>query len=134
MDKQRDELDEIFVDRNEPADKKIIVEILKPLVTIDGEGIINFTEKYEKLAENRRALVYFVCKKAISLRKGSNETEPIGPTELSRGARISENSAKHAIFRDYKRILVKEGSGYIIPNYKLNMVKELLQYETNISK
>jgi len=121
-----DELDEIFVDKNIPVDKKLVVEILKPFVTIDNEGTIDFTEEYEKLNENKRALVYFVSKKAMVLREVPEIVESIGPTELSRKAHISESSAKHAIFRDYKKILKKEKNGYIIPNHKLKQVKEII--------
>jgi len=126
MTEKKDELDEIFVDKNEPADKKLIVDILKPYVTIDNEGVINFTEEYEKLTENKKALIYFICKKAIILRGVEGITESVGQTELSKCAQISGSSARHAIFRDYKKILKKEGKGYIIPNHKLRKVKELL--------
>jgi len=130
-----DELDEIFVDKNIPIDKKLIVEILKPFVTIDNEGILEFNEDYEKLTENKRALVYFVAKKAMILREIPGIAEATGPTELSRKAHISENSAKHAIFRDYKKILKKEGEGYTIPNHKLKKIKEIIfKNETNTSK
>lgn len=121
-----DELDEIFVNKNVPVDKKLIVEILKPFVTIDNEGILDFTEEYEKLNENKRALVYFVAKKAMVLREIPAIIEPIGPTELSRNAHISESSAKHAIFRDFKKILKKEKNGYTIPNHKLKQIKEII--------
>lgn len=135
MDKQKDELDEIFVDKNEPADKKLIVDILKPYVTIDNEGIINFKEEYEKLTESKKALVYFICKKAMILRGVVGINESIGQTELSKGAQISESSARHAIFRDFKKILKKEGSGYVILNYKLKKIMEILsKNETNTSK
>jgi phosphoenolpyruvate carboxylase len=121
-----DELDEIFVDKNVLVDKKLVVEILKPFVTIDNEGILDFTEEYEKLNENKRALVYFVAKKAMVIREIPEIIESVGPTELSKKAHISESSAKHAIFRDYKKILKKEKSGYIIPNHKLKQIKELI--------
>jgi len=123
----KDELDEIFVDKNEPVDKKLIVEILRPYVSIDEEGIIDFKEDYDNLNENQKALIYFVCKKAMILRGIEGIKEPAGPTEVSKNAQISESSAKHAIFRDYKKLLKKEKGGYIIPNYKLKIVKELLK-------
>ena len=46
---KQDELDEIFVDKNEPADKRLVVEILKPYVTIDLIGNISFSENFEKI-------------------------------------------------------------------------------------
>jgi hypothetical protein len=121
-----DELDEIFVDKNEPIDKKLIVEILKPYVVIDNDGEIRFLEQYDSIKDNKKALIYFVCKKAMMLKGIKTSPEPIGPTELSKGAHISESTAKHAIFRDYKKILKKEKLGYIIPNYQLNKIKELI--------
>jgi len=127
MEKEKDELDEIFVDKNEPVNKKEIVEILKPYVTIDNEGVINFKEEYEALEENKKALVYLVCKKAIILRGIESVTESAGPKEISEGAHINESSAKSAISRDFKRILKKEAKGYIIPNYHLKKIKEILK-------
>ena len=123
---QKDELDEIFVNKNEPADKRLIIEILKPYVNIDEEGVISFKDNYEKLNENQKSLIYFICKKAMVLRGVKNITEPTGPTEVTKNAQVSESSAKHAIFRDYKSLLKKEGNGYVIPNYKLKKVQEIL--------
>lgn len=126
-----DELDEIFVDKNTEVDKRLIVDILKPFITIDHEGILDFTEEYEKLRDNKRALVYFVAKKAMILREIPGVIESIGPTELSKKAHISESSAKHAIFRDYKKILKKEKRGYIVPNHKLKQIKEIIFQDGN---
>lgn len=128
---QKDELDEIFVDKNEPADKKLIVGILKPYATIDEEGVIGFEKSYEKLKEHQKALIYSVCKKAMVLRRIKDIEESSGPTEISKNAQISENSAKHALFRDYKKLFKKEGKGYVIPNYNLRKVKEILQGDKN---
>jgi len=128
---QKDELDEIFVGKNEPADKKLIAGILKPYVTIDEEGIINFEESYEKLKENQKALIYSVCKKAMVLRGIKDIEESSGSIEISKNAQISENNAKNALFRDYKKLFKKEGKGYVIPNYNLRKVKEILQKNKN---
>jgi len=125
-DESNDVLNEIFVDKNEPTDKKMLVEILKPFVTIDSEGTISFSEKYDNLDEMKKALVYLTCRKAIVLRNIENVTEPAGPAEVSQKAMINSSSAKNALCTRYKNILKKEKDGYIIPSYNLKKVKELI--------
>ena len=124
---EKDELDEIFVDRNEPASKKVLVRILKPFVIIDEEGVINFLDAYDGLKEIHKALVYMICKKAMVLRGIESIKEPAGPKEISEGAMISEVNAKHALYRDHKFLVKKEEGGHIIPNYKLSKVEEVLK-------
>ena len=59
MQENNDILNEIFVDRNEPVDKKLLVDIIKGYVTIDNEGVLNFSEKYENLIGHKKILLYF---------------------------------------------------------------------------
>src|SRR3989344_6002595 len=120
----KDELDEIFVDKNESVDKKIVVDILKPLVTIDQEGVLSFTEGYESLDETKKALVYLVCKKAITLRGINGFIESSGPTEISKGAHTSVKNVENALYIYHKNLVKKEGKGYVIPNHNLKKVKE----------
>ena len=121
-----DPLNDIFVDKNEPVDKKILVEIIKPYATIDKEGIVNFTDEYEKLTESKKTLVYLCCKKAMILREIPEIDEGCGPKEISEKARVSLNGAKQAVSVTYKKILGKDSNGTIIPNYNLKKVKDIL--------
>lgn len=122
MTNNSDPLDEIFVDENEPANKKLLVEILKPLATIDSKGIINFTENYAKLKESKKALVYMLCKKAMVLKGLSDVAEKTNVKELTNGAMINESNAKNALFTYFKNIV----KGGMIPNHNLRKVKELI--------
>jgi hypothetical protein len=121
-----DELDEIFVEKNETEDKKLVVDILKPLVTIDNQGNISFKDAYNSLDEMKKALIYLVCKKAILLRGIEGFVEPSGPAEVSKGAFISISSAKNALCTHYNKFLKKEKEGYIVLNHNLRKIKELL--------
>ena len=115
------------MDENEPADKKLIVEILKPYVTIDKEGIISFLDKYENLKSREKILVYLICRKAMTLKNIiDTDEEPMSPKGISQNARISGGSAKD-ISRDVilKKIVKKEKRKYSIPNYNLKKVKEV---------
>jgi hypothetical protein len=124
---KKDELDEIFVDINEPADKKIIVEILKPFIRIDKAGVINFLNKYHDLKEIQKSLIYLICKKAMILRGIKDVIEPALAKEISKRAMINLKSAENSLYRDHKSLVKKEGKGYIVPNYNLQKIKELLQ-------
>jgi hypothetical protein len=123
---EKDVLDEIFVDKNVPMDKKILVEILKPFVTIDNEGIINYNEEYDKLKDSLKALIY-LCSKKAKTEKGilEKDQESAGPKEISDNTGISIGSAKMVVIRD-KKILTRVSGGYIIPNYNLRKVKEII--------
>lgn len=127
---EKDELDEIFVDKNEPADKKILVEILKPFVTIDSEGVISFSADYNKLNESKKVLVYLLCKKAMCLKGIKDIMEPSKESEVIEKAMVSKSTAKNALYTLYKNLVKKDGNGYIIPNYNLLKTKNLL-LETN---
>ena len=126
---KNDELDEIFVDRNEPADKKVLVEILKPLVTIDSEGVISFSNEYNKLKESKKVLVYLLCKKAMCIRGIEGINEPSKESEVIEKVMVSKSTAKNALYTLYKTLVKREGEGYIIPNYNLIKTKKLLSEE-----
>ena len=127
---EKDELDEIFVDKNEPADKKILVKILKPFVTIDSEGVISFSADYNKLNGSKKVLVYLLCKKAMCLKGVKDVVEPSKESEVIEKAMVSKSTAKNAIYTLHKNLVKKDGDGYIIPNYNLLKTKNLL-LETN---
>lgn len=123
---EEDPLDEIFVEKNQPADKKIIVDILKPYALIDNEGSINFEENYHNLSFWKKIIVYLVCRKAMVFRE-ILENEEVGPTEISEKAEISLDSAKNISREKGLKGLVKKGiKGYYIPNYKLREAKNKL--------
>jgi len=124
---KEDILDEIFVDKNVPLDKILLVEILKPFITIDNEGIVNFTEEYDKLNDNLKSLIYLACKKA-KVSKGiiEKEKEASGPKEISEGTGISVSCAKVSLYRDFSKLLKKVEGGYIIPNHNLRKIKEVI--------
>lgn len=127
LEEQEDILNEIFVDKNEPADKRIVVSILKDILTIDEEGIISYLENYDKLTNMKKALIYLCAKKAMVLRGLIEpDQESAGPAEVSNKAIVSESNAKNALCTHYKKVLVKVSGGYIIPNYNLKKVKELI--------
>jgi len=123
---EKDELDEIFVDKNEPADKKILVEILKPFVTIDSEGVISFSTEYNKLKESKKVLVYLLCKKAMCLKGIKDIIEPSKESEVIGKAMVSKSTSKNALYTLYKNLVKKDKDGYIIPNYNLLKTKTLL--------
>jgi len=127
MQENNDILNEIFVDRNEPIDKKLLVDIIKGYATIDNEGVLNFSEKYESLVGHKKILLYFCCKKAMVLREINGINEPTSQSEASEKTRTTLDVARNAIHRKYKKILKKEGEGYVIPNYNLRKVKEILE-------
>lgn len=122
--KDIDPLDNIFVDKNEPVNKKILSEIIIPYAKIDKEGIIEFTEKFDELTDTKKTLIYMCCKKAMVLKEIPNVVEECGPKEISDKILISISSAKNVTNVRYKKLLKKESKGKIIPNYNLKKVKE----------
>src|SRR3989344_197722 len=124
---KQDELDEIFVDKNEPADKRLVVEILKHYVTIDLIGNISFSENFEKINNQHKALIYLISKKAMILKGIKSITEPSKIPEVSKGAFISKSDVKNALCTNYKKLVLKEKEGYVIPNHNLKKIKNLIE-------
>jgi len=122
-----DELDEIFVNNNEPADKKLILEILKKFVVIDSLGNISFTDDFEKLKNTHKALIYLICKKAMVLRGIEGIVEPSRIIEISKKVFISESDVKNALCTTYKKLVLREKEGYVIPNHNLRKLKGILK-------
>lgn len=124
---EEDVLDEIFVDKNIPMDKKLLLEILKSFVTIDNEGVINYTEAYDKLNDGIKVLVYLAAKKA-KVAKGiiEKDQEAAGPKEISESAGVGLSTAKVAVSQSFKKFLNRVSGGYLIPNYNLKKVKEIV--------
>jgi len=131
MQDEKDVLDEIFVDRNEPVDKTLIVDILKGYATIDGEGVINYSEEYDNLVGHKKVLIYLCCKKAMCLKGIEGVEEPASQSEVSKGANVTLDVARNAIHKKYRKLLKKEGKGYIIPNYNLRKIKEIIHEGRN---
>lgn len=117
-----DPLDDIFVDKNISADKKILAEILRPFVTIDSDGAIDFSENYDKLTDGKKVLVYLCCRKAMVLREVLDVIEECCPKEISDRALVSVGGAKVALYTTYKKLLKKGAVGTFIPNYNLKKV------------
>ena len=122
MEAKEDPLDEIFVNENEPANKKMLAEILKPFVTIDSKGVVAFTEDYNKLKESKKVLVYMLCKKAMVLKNLPDISEKTSIKDIVDNAMVNESNAKNTLFTYFKNIV----KGGIIPNYNLKKVKELI--------
>jgi len=127
MQNENDVLDEIFVDKNEPVDKSLLVNILKAYATIDNGGTIIYSEEYEKLVGHKKVLIYLCCKKAMSLKGIKGVEEPASQSEISKGANVTLDVARNALHKKYKKMLKKEGKGYIIPNYNLKKIKEIIK-------
>jgi hypothetical protein len=122
--KQIDPLDEIFVESNEEFSRKLVAEILKPFLTIDPKGNVEFSEEYEKVTNMKKALIYLVAKKAMKL-KGISDSEFAVLKEVEEKSLISQSDTKNALCTHYKKFVEnKRGEGYTIPDYKLKKVKE----------
>jgi len=122
-----DDLDEIFVKKNIPLDRRILVSILKPFVTIDEEGNIDFKEEYEELSSWRKIIVFLCCKKAMFVRNLAEE-EGASPKEISEGAHISVSAAKKiAVEKKIFRLVKNEKGRYVIPNFNLRKCEETLK-------
>lgn len=121
---ETDPLDEIFVESNEGTSRQLIAEILKPLLTIDSKGHLDFFEEYNKLTGKKKALVYLVAKKAMKLKEITEEEFAL-KTETSKNALISESDANNSFCTTYKKLVEnKKGKGYTVPDYKLKKTKE----------
>ncbi len=129
MQNETDVLDEIFVNKNEPFDKSLLVDILKGYATIDNEGTINYSEDYDALVGHKKVLIYLCCKKAMVLKGVDGINEPASQSEVSETARVTLDVARNAIHKKYKKLLKKDGNGYIIPNYNLRKIKEIIEAE-----
>jgi len=126
MTEEKDPLDEIFVDANEPAIRLLVADILKPLVTIDPQGNIDFLQGYDKINNQKKALIYLIVKKAMKL-KGLIEDELSLKTEVSKKGLISENDANNAFSNTYKKLVInRKGKGYFVPDYNIKKVKALV--------
>ncbi len=125
MQEENDILDKIFVNKNEPVDKKLLVEVLNGYVTIDSEGRINYSEKYDQLVGHKKVLIYFCSKKAMILRNIPEVKESTSQSEVSENAHVTLDIARNAIHKKYKKLLKKERDGYVLPNYNLRKIKEI---------
>ncbi len=124
---EKDELDEFIVDENEPADKKLLAEIMRPYVKSIGKNkIIDYSEKFDTALAWKKILIYLCCKKIMQI-KGIGEREEAGPTEIAQQTHISLDSAKN-ISRDenLKKVVINVKGNYSIPNYRLKKTMEIL--------
>lgn len=121
---ESDPFDKFIVDENEPMDKQLVVDIVKPYVESIGKNkVIEYSEKFNKSSAWVKILVYLCCRKIMS---GKNivESEEVGPIEIAEDTGISKGSALD-VSRDKNlvKLVSKNKQGYFIPNHKLKQVK-----------
>jgi hypothetical protein len=102
---------------------------LRDYVTIDKEGILNFSERYNNLIGHKKVLIYLCCKKAMVLKEDKGIIEPSSQSEISEKAAVTLDVSRNSIHKKYKQLLKKEGEGYIIPNYNLLKIIRILEGE-----
>ncbi len=127
MQKETDILDKIFVNENEPADKVLLVDILDGYAQIDNKGLIKYSEKYDELVGHKKVLLYLCCKKAMALRGIQGMSESASQSEVSEMAQVTLDVARNSIHKTYKKLLKKDEAGYVIPNYNLKKIKQIIR-------
>jgi hypothetical protein len=119
-------LENLIVDE-ETLNEELIYDVLSKFIRITKTSkTIIPTGDFSKLSEKNKIIVFLLARKAM---KALNilESEMAGPKEISKETGVSYNSVKPYLSALYKeKILAKQGTEYLLPNYNLVKVKEIL--------
>ncbi|MFH1591970.1 MAG: hypothetical protein ABIB47_01235 [Candidatus Woesearchaeota archaeon] len=127
MDKT-DVLDKLIIANKKEFDKELIANLLKDFIRITPDADVSLEPDFFKLNNERKVIVYLLSRKVMKI-KDIIKTEGVGQHQISRDINIPVGSTKTVIKRIAKSLLKKDDSGYVIPNYNLNKIKELFKDE-----
>jgi len=117
-----DELDKLFVS-NEELNKEILFEILdgKVKITEDKDVIL-----IGELSHLEKILIYALSKKVMFV-KGMEETDLVGPAEVSEKIGLASGTSKVYVRKLQKMgFFLGKGGKYSVPNFALEKIKEFL--------
>lgn len=127
MNDTKSPIDELFTD-NEPLDATKIVSVLKKFIRIKRETHeIFFTDEGNKVSIIKRILIFGLGKKLLKYEKYL-ETESFSAKDISEELQLKKGTVD-GLFNTLrgKSHILGSGSDYVIPNYKINDILEILE-------
>ncbi len=123
-DKMSDEenFDDLFVEKNELLDKKVVKGILKDYVELTKEGDIFLKEPFHKLSNEKKIFVLLLARKVLSLTVGKEELT--APKEIQDITGMPRGSCNPKLTElEEKRFLKSENGKYFVPNYAISKIR-----------
>jgi len=122
---EKDELEDLFVKKDELLDKTLLKESIMKYAKLTNEGELIPGREFYNLPNLKKVIVFLLARKVLKV-KNVIEEEEIGPTELSKSIGIPVGSVK-TIFHSTKDILFVSVSGkYKMPNYAIQKACDYL--------
>lgn len=123
------QLDDLFINGKE-LDQGLVAKILAPFLRIDRDscGIIP-TERWLKLNNELKIILFLVARKVMKLRDLPIDNEGATPAEIETETGIKGGSIRpklRGLFED-KTINRTEDARYFVPNYSLTKIKTMIE-------
>jgi hypothetical protein len=123
-----DALDKLIVD-GENLNLDLLADIIFEYLRFDKKtGEIMLNEKFYKLKDLQKILIYLLGRKVVVIKKlQENFEEKISPKDISNI--IGGDLAKYRVYltRELKDIVKSDKGKYFVPNYNLNKCNEKMQ-------
>lgn len=123
------QLDDLFVSGQE-VDQELIAKILAPFLRIDKDSCtIVPTERWLKLHNELKIILFLVARKAMKLRGLPIDNEGASPAEIEKETGLKGGSIRpilRGLFED-KTINRTEDARYFVPNYSLTKIKTMIE-------
>jgi len=123
---EKDELDTLVVDEDMYIDKGILANVLKDYLRITKSAQIIPEALFYELNNEKKVILYLLARKVMKI-KGIVEVEGVGPSQISKDIGLPVGSVKTVTYKIGKTLLKSEGGSYIVPNYNLKRVTELIK-------
>ena len=123
------QLDELFVNGKE-VDRELVAKILAPFLRIDKDSCsIVPTERWLKLNNKLKIILFLVARKAMKLRDLPIDNEGATPAEIETETGIKGGSIRPKLkgFFEDKTINRTEDARYFVPNYSLTKIKTMAE-------
>ena len=118
-------IDDLYADAG-TFNQEAVLHVLKDKIVFTQEDEILFIIDPANLKARNRILIYALAKKVLKVNQ-KTEDETITNTEIKDNTNLNKNTVAGTLQRlKDKNILVKSGSGYQIPVFKVEEVLRLL--------
>ncbi len=122
------ELDSLFVSGKE-LDESLLVKILTPFLKIDQDsGSIVPNERWLRVSNEFRIILYLVSRKARVVRNLAIDNEGATPLEIENATGVKGGSLRPRLksLLTQKIVDKEDNSRYFVPNYSLIRVKNMI--------
>lgn len=127
---QQDEFDDLFIDKSEVIDKKLLKDSIVRYVKLTNEGTPILEKEFYSLNNTQKVIVFLLIRKVLKLKEMIVEEE-IGPTDIGNSIGLPIGSVKSVFHFTQDNIFLSIKGKYKLPDYAIKKAASYLSGNIN---